>query len=47
MLFGKRKKLVEYLAKQQADKALTTFDAILSDHLSGALKEKLGELAIQ
>ena len=47
MLFGKEKKLIEYLSKKQADKALTTFDAILSDYLSGSLKERLHELTMK
>ena len=44
LLFGKKKKLIEYLSKKQAEKALTTFDTILSDYLSGSLKGRLHEL---
>jgi hypothetical protein len=47
LLFGKKKKLIEYLTKKHADKALTTFDTILSDYLSGSLKERLTELAMK
>ncbi len=47
MLFGKKKKLIEYLSKKQANKSLTAFDTILSDYLSGSLKERLHELAMK
>ncbi len=47
MLFGKKKKLVEFLTKKQADQALTTFDTILSEYLLGSLKERLHELAMK
>ena len=47
LLFSKKKKLIEYLSKKQAEKALTTFDIILSDYLSGSLKKRLHELAMK
>ena len=47
MLLGKKKKMIEYLAKKQAGKTLTTFDTILSDYLSGSLKERLHKLAMK
>ena len=47
LLFGKKKKLNEYLTKKRADKALTTFDTILSDYLSDSLKKRLHELAMK
>lgn len=47
LLFGKKKKLMEYLSKRQADKALTAFDTILSDYLSGSLKERLHDLTME
>ena len=47
MLLGKKKKIIEYLSSRHADKALTTFDAILSDYISGSLEERLRELAMK
>ncbi len=47
LLFGKKKKLIEYLSKKQEEKALTTFDTILSDYLSGSLKGRLHELEMK
>lgn len=45
MLFGKRKKLIEYLTKKE-DKALTAFDMILSDYVAGSLKENLQDFGM-
>lgn len=47
MLFGKKKKLIEYLARKQSDQSLTTFDTILSNYLSGLLKDRLRELSME
>ena len=47
MILGKKKKVTEYLAKKQSGNTLTTFDTILSDYLSGSLKERLHELAMK
>ena len=47
MLFGKKKKMVEYLEGKQASPALTAFDTILTEYLSGSLKEKLYELTMK
>ena len=46
LLFGKRKKLIEYLTKKE-DKALTAFDMILSDYVAGSLKENLQDLGMK
>jgi len=47
LLFGKKKKIREYLTKKQADNALTAFDVLLSDYLSGLLKERLQEMGMK
>ena len=47
MLFGKKKRIFEYLTEKQASQALTAFDTILSEYLSGSLKNKLYELSLK
>ena len=44
MLFGKKKKISEYLSEKQASQVVTAFDFMLSEYLSGCLKEKLCKL---
>ena len=44
MLFGKRKKIFEYLLKKQNSQSVTAFDAILSEYLCGTMKQKFLEL---
>lgn len=41
VLLGKKKKIAEYLSKKHQAQTITTFDSILSEYLSGYLKETL------
>ena len=43
MLFGKKKKISEYLVEKNSQSA-TAFDTILSEYLCGTLKQKFTEL---
>lgn len=44
MLLGKKKKIAVHLSKKQETQTITAFDSILSEYLSGYLKEKLCRL---
>ena len=39
MLFGKKKKISKYLSDKQSVQKITAFDILLSEYLSGGLKE--------
>ena len=41
MLLGKKKKISKYLSEKQAIKTTTAFDTLLTEYLSGCLKENL------
>lgn len=47
MLFGKKKRILEYLTEKQTSQTITAFDTILSEYLSGFLKEKLCKLTMR
>ena len=44
MLFGKKKKISQYLTQKQCFQELTAFDNLLSQYLGGELKQKLSML---
>ena len=43
MLFGKKKRISEYLSQKQNTQSATPFDILLSEYLCGTLKLKLSE----
>ena len=47
MLLGKKKKISKYLSEKQAIKNITAFDSLLSEYLSGCLKENFRKLNIK
>ena len=47
MLFGKKKKISEYLLVKQKTQIVTAFDDLLLDYLSGTLKDKLVNLEMK
>lgn len=47
MLFGKKKKISEYLSVKQKNQSVTAFDELLSDYLSGSLKHRLVNLEMK
>lgn len=44
LMFGKKKKISEYLLKKQNTQSISPFDTLLSDYISGNLKAKLSQL---
>ena len=47
MLFGKKKRISEYLSQKQNSQSATPFDTLLSEYLCGTLKRKLSEIDFQ